>query len=589
MNRNSKTAAGNVMAGVFNKLLAIQIFSVIVATIGSFIDGVVTSNFLGREAMAAFGIVTPVYVIFSCVSNLMGNGAQTICGQAVGRGDGQRVNGIFTLTMVSVTVVGAASMLLSFAFSGPIARLLGATGDSAVMAADYIRGLSFGAIAIMINGPIMRFLQLDKASKLSFRGVLVMTCVNICGDLLNVFVFKKGMFGMAVATSVSYYASLLALCPHFFRKEASIHLERASMRLGELKEILTIGLPTAVGQLCNVLRSLCLNRIFMALAGTLFVAAYSGQNTVSTLINSIGIGVGMTSLLICSVLVGEQDRTSLTQTMKANLKTAVFLNTCIAALVFVGADLLASLFGKGDPETRRLSAYILRVYACGLPFSIVSTVFQNFFQSMKKMKLVNVICVCQNFLFMVGYALLLPAVFGKNAVWLIFPLTHLTAVLLILGVSTVHNRRFPRSMEQLLMLDKQFGIPEENRMDLSITSMEQVMGTAQEAESFCLSHGIDGRRSQACSLALEEMAGNIVRHGFGDGKRHSIDVRLSCKEDKLILRLKDDCKPFNPKQQLAMVDPNDKEHNIGIRLVAGLAKRMTYQNTFRLNILIIEL
>lgn len=211
------------------------------------------------------------------------------------------------------------------------------------------------------------------------------------------------------------------------------------IRLGELKEILTIGLLTAVGQLCNVLRSLCLNRIFMALAGTLFVAAYSGQNTVSTLINSIGIGVGMTSLLICSVLVGEQDRTSLTQTMKANLKTAVFLNTCIAALVFAGADLLASLFGKGDPETRRLSAYILRVYACGLPVSIVSTVFQNFFQSMKKMKLVNFICVCQNFLFMVGYALLLPAVFGKNAVWLIFPLTHLTAVLLILGVSIAHN------------------------------------------------------------------------------------------------------------------------------------------------------
>ena len=219
-----------------------------------------------------------------------------------------------------------------------------------------------------------------------------------------------------------------------------------------------------------------------------------------------------------------------------NLKTAVLLNTCIAAIVFVGADLLASMFGKGDMETRRLSAFILRVYACSLPFSIVCTVLQNFFQSMKKMKLVNIICVCQNFLFMAGFALLLPAVFGKNAVWLLFPLTHLTTALLILGVSTAHNRRIPRSMEELLMLDAHFGIPAGDRMDLSITSMEQVMGTAEMAESFCLSHGIDQRRSRACALAMEEMAGNIVRHGFGDGKRHSIDVRLSYKDDQLILR-----------------------------------------------------
>lgn len=218
-----------------------------------------------------------------------------------------------------------------------------------------------------------------------------------------------------------------------------------------------------------------------------------------------------------------------------NLKTAVLLNTCIAAIVFVGADFLASMFGKGDPETRHLSAYILRVYACGLPFSTVSIVFQNFFQSMKKMKLVNIICVCQNLLFMVGFALL-PAVFGKNAVWLLFPLAHLTTALLILGISIAHNRRIPRSMEELLMLDAHFGIPAGDRMDLSITSMEQVMGTAKMAESFCLSHGIDQRRSQACALAMEEMAGNIVRHGFGDGKRHSIEVRLSYKDDQLIPR-----------------------------------------------------
>ena len=40
-------------------------------------------------------------------------------------------------------------------------------------------------------------------------------------------------------------------------------------------------------------------------------------------------------------------------------------------------------------------------------------------------------------------------------------------------------------------------------------------------QSFCREHGVDMRRSYLAGLALEEMAGNIVAHGF----RTASDVR----------------------------------------------------------------
>ena len=308
------------------------------------------------------------------------------------------------------------------------------------MTCSYIYGLAFGVIPIVLNSVLSRFSRILFSAKFLSVSVSVMSLGDIVLDVLFAGVLKMGMFGMALASSLSTLLAVMVMIHMMRSQNTGVSLCKPENPLKEIWDILRLGIPDALNNACSI------------------------------------------------------------------------VNAVVA---------------KGDMETRRLSAFILRVYACGLPFSTVSIVFQNFFQSMKKMKLVNIICICQNFLFMVGFALLLPAVFGKNAVWLLFPLTHLTTALLILGVSIAHNRRFPRSMEELLMLDAHFGIPVGDRMDLSITSMEQVMGTAKMAESFCLSHGIDQRRSRACALAMEEMAGNIVRHGFGDGKRHSIDVRLS--------------------------------------------------------------
>ena len=584
-----KRQNGQIMAKVFKKLLFIQIFAVLTATLGSIVDGVIISNFLGRDAMAAFSISMPVFVVLACLSNMVGNGAQTICGKALGKGEGDHVNGVFTLTLVLVGALGILFAVLLAAFSDPLAVLLGASGESVPLVADYIRGLSFGALAIMLNGPIMRFLQLDRASAFSFVGVLTMTVVNIAGDLLNVFVFKKGMFGMAAATSVSYYASLLLLSTHFFKKDAGIGLSFVKLKLKEMFEIVRIGLPTAISQGCNALKSVCLNHIFMGLAGTLFVAAYAGQNTVSQLIQSVSLGVGMTVLLVLSVMVGEEDRTSLVYTMKSTLKLSIVLNTVIALLVFVGADGLASMFGKGDMETRRLSAYILRLYAIGLPFSIINTVFQNYFQSIGKMKIVNLICVCHNLLFMVAFAFVLPKLFGKDSVWLLFPLTQAATLILIVAVVWIHNRSFPRSFEQLLMMDAGFGVPHEDRIDINVSCIDEVNCAAEQIEEFCRAHGVDEKRTQASALAMKEMAGNIVQHGFSDGKPHLMEGRFTYKEGQLFLRLKDDCEPFNPNEYLETADSAETAGHIGIRTVSELVKEMKYQDTFKLNVLTIEI
>ena len=587
--KNTDISNSNIMTNVFKEMLFIQIMAVITATIGSVVDGIVISNFLGRDAMAAFSISTPFFVFLSCFSNMVGNGAQSLSGKQLGRGEKDAVNGLFSLTMISVCIFGFIIFFFSFFFSNQIAVVLGADAQTKENVASYIKGLSFGALPIMLNGPIIRFLQLDKAQKFSFLGVIVMTVTNICGDLLNVFVFKKGMFGMAFATSIGYYAAVILLITHFFGKKTELSFDAGKAKLKDFLDIVVIGLPTAISQLCIMLKSMCLNRIFLALAGTLFVAAYAGQNTISTLLSSVSLGFGMTTLLICSVLAGEEDRASLTKTLKDSLKISVIINVIIAVLVILGADFLASLFGKGDLETRNLSAKILRIYACGLPISIITINLQNYFQSMKKTLLVNAICVLHDFGFIVGYALILPRIAGRDSIWFLFPAAQVTTLLMIIIISVIHNKGIPKSFEEFLMLDEKFGISAENRLDISLNDLQGVVGVSEKVQNFCRIHNMDEKKSFFAALSIEEMAGNIVLYGFEEKRENVIEIRIGIKDDKVKIRIRDNCKNFNPEDHIKNLTDEDMTHNIGIRMISKEAESFKYQSTFKLNVLTIEI
>ena len=91
------------------------------------------------------------------------------------------------------------------------------------------------------------------------------------------------------------------------------------------------------------------------------------------------------------------------------------------------------------------------------------------------------------------------------------------------------------------------------------------------------------------SLAIEEMTGNIIEHGFSkDNKPHSIDVRVMYKEGEYIIRIRDDCLIFDPVKQLELYSDDDPTHHIGLRMIIGTAMVVRYTNILKLNNLFIR-
>ena len=143
--------------------------------------------------------------------------------------------------------------------------------------------------------------------------------------------------------------------------------------------------------------------------------------------------------------------------------------------------------------------------------------------------------------------------------------------------------------EDLIMLPKQK--EEENReeLDQTITSTKDAVDFSERVYAAGMNMGLTKRDTMLMSLCVEELACYTIEKGFQDKKKHSIDARVAMTDKAWTISLRDDCKPMNPQEQLQIFKPEDEMDNIGLRIVYGCIKDISYSNTMKMNHLMLRL
>ena len=145
--------------------------------------------------------------------------------------------------------------------------------------------------------------------------------------------------------------------------------------------------------------------------------------------------------------------------------------------------------------------------------------------------------------------------------------------------------------EKRLLVPREFGIAAGEEISISADTMTEVVGMSRIAGLFCQENGIDRKKANVLALCVEEMGRNIIEHGFTDGKEHTIDIRILIKDGELMLRIRDDCRPFNPVERYELIrqQEEDPTKNIGLRLVSKMSRSVQYLSALGINSLIIRI
>lgn len=579
---------GQIISRLFRKSVISIILAAIATMVGIVIDGIVIGRFLGPDSMAAYGLVTPVINLATAFSGILATGAQVICAQHLGAGNVKKARRTFSMCMLITVIISVVMVAAVIVFRNDIAVMLGAHGNSAnllQLTSDYLLGIVFSFPCVLFLFEFNSLMRLDGDANRVIVAVVVMTVLDIAGDLVNALVIHGGMLGMGLTTSFSYFAALVIMLLHFTKKDIIFKFSLKGLRLKDMAEIFVTGSSSAVGSASSMLRNLVLNQIMVAavLSGTA-VAALGVVNTVFNFTSSTMLGVAMTTAMIAGMILGEQDRTAAEALIKVTVKVTLIVGAVLSVILLIFADFIAGAFGGADgAHMVSLAARGLRIYALSIILYGLNVAFINYTQGMRRMIVSDLFCFLVNFPFIVLPALALFGVLDADAVWWSFIIGEAINFICVVVYAAVIKRGFPYRARDYLFLREPFGVSEDNLLDFSITEPSQVIPASKAVEKFCTEKGASQKESMMLALFVEELSNNIVQFGFADGKRHSVDIRVIKQNDGWILRVRDDCKKFDPTEWVKLHNTEDKTRNIGIRMVCGMAKDVKYLSTLELN------
>lgn len=358
-----------------------------------FIDGLIISRFLGTNAMAAEGIVHPIYSIFGIVSGLLAVGMQVRCAQAIGRGNREEYCRFVSATVYVGAIASLIITALLLAFAKPFTVLLGASGNAANLvglASSYLTGISIGAPALIMTAVLAPALQLDIGRKIIQTGALIEAVTNIALDILAV-KMGWGILGIGLATSAACYGNLLYQCTFFLKKDRILHFVRPRVSVKEFLNMLTTGSEKAVRRLANTLRPIILNTVIISYGGAAAMSVLSVRNNFSNFVEIFGAGIASAVALLTGVYYGEINQEGIEAVNRNEHRLIGRFCGAASVLVFVFAKQIAHLYIPENGEISDMAVFALRMLALQTPLQALIESRIKYLQAIRKKHNMNML------------------------------------------------------------------------------------------------------------------------------------------------------------------------------------------------------
>ena len=575
------------LSGLFFRLLPYQVLLIVISAVNGIVDSLYASNVIGATAMSAIGLFGPLNHFLYAASMILVSGSQILYGRYLAK-DRDKIHGLFT---VDILVSAGLSLLISAFLAVCVAtgatRVLVSQEPDLQMLNDYILGQAIGIPALVLGQQLFAFLSLENQTKRTMAASIICFAVNGVLDHLFLVIVPMGTFGLGLSTSLASWAFLAFLAVWYVSGRSEWKLSFRSFRWKEAVQIARLGYPGALSRFVETFRCLIVNFLVLSYVGSVGLSAFAASNSLLAVIWAVPFGMMAVARMLFSISIGEEDRRSLVDVMRIVLTKGELLVAGIVALLILFAEPLTRLFYHDPAESvYHMTVMGFRILPLCMLLSVWSLHYGCYAQTAEKKKMSIILPVVDGFAGVVIFSLILIPLLGINGLYISNILNGFLCAAVITAGAWITLKRFPRSLEDQMAIPETFGAEEDERIDITVRDMDEVMRVSRQVIDFCEKRGIDRRRSFLAGLCMEEMAGNIVTHGFSkDAKKHSVDIRVIHSGKEVILRIRDNCAAFNPSEHARIMEPGDMGKNVGIRLVYNMASDVSYQNLLGMNVL----
>ena len=560
--------------------------SVLLIQLCSVFNNIVVGSVVGADGLAVMSIVNPVGFIFATVGSLVAVGGSIQSAHCLGNQNDDGSNRSLFTALKILAICGVAFTLAILIFNSQIAALLGTPTEISKETKKYLIAFAPAAFAAMGIYIPFNFLKIHGAQRYAVYVSFAMLISNIGFDFLFAKVLDMGMAGIGLASTLSYWLSAFPGILLLFGKKGGYKLPKQKSKKGFDRSILagivTSGSPSAVNNLCHLLRSYFMNLIIVAAIGKAGLSTFSIISTTFMLSVTITNGTSLTMAPFAAVFSSQKDNTSLRQIFAVSIVSAIVLMTGFSAFVAFFPETVCRIFSMKDIGLISDTSRALKLYAVSLIVSAVNTIFSTFYQSVKRTVCANILTVSRNFAGVVIFAFIISKLGKPENIWLGFLLAEIFTLAITFAISFITSR-VSKNTSSVLMIDT--AAEKEGRyLAFSVErSNEKAAESAEKVKEFCEHNDLPPKITMAIGLSIEEILISFNEHALADGNKNiRTNVRILIYKDVIVLRFRAGGKPFDP-IKYAEEDTEFASDSMGIKMIQKLAETVLYDRVFGLN------
>ena len=585
------TRTSDNIAAMYRSTAFSLIFTELTGVIAVLIDGVVTSRFLGADAYSGISLLGPFSSMVLLIAGIFSTGCSIVCSQFVGQGRKDEANEAFNLSSLLTLLISVVVILACFAIPSLILQLCGVPLNKYPELNQhmygFLDGYRFGIPALMLVQVIAPILVMDDGKKLFSISSIVLCVVDVVCDLLNVFVFHGGTFGMGLATSLSYWAQAIMLIAHFVRPNHYFRYSLSHVSIRHLGAVFGNGTPALVKKLALTAKEILTNYLnIMVALTTVAIAARGIQSDFTQVFFCIPTGMGRALVTMVGVYYSSNDLHGLRFLYAYALRLGAALSAITMAVVLLTAPLLAGIY-TADPEVAELATFSIRWTAVAIEFYTSVSLLLHYLQGVGKTRIANTISIFERFVLPVAAAYVLGMLFGSEGILASATISEILVLVLVGVVNCIRCRGIPQELVDVMSLPKDFGGAEADNLYATIRTADDVIVECERTYRFCVDHHVEERSAKLMSLCVEEMATNIIKSAQRKGASVRVDFRLYMDGTRICYSMMDLGDHFDPTLFYELHAGDNPTKNLGIRMVMNMAEEVRYYSAFGSNNLVV--
>ena len=401
------------------------------------LEGVFVGQFLGDTAFAALNLAMPFVIINFALADLIGVGSSVPIAVDLGKGLKREADNIFTCACVLIFASGAATGALIYALAPAIMELMGAEGDFAALAVQYLRVYALCSPVTTMIFAADNYLRICGYIRGSMWLNILMSALAAALELFFLGVLDAGIWGAALGTCLSMIVCVCAALTPFVRGKALLRFTKPRFSRAMTRQIVACGSPNFLNNIAGRITSILMNLMLVRMGGQDAVSTYGVLMYADGLVQPILYGTCDSLQPAIGYNWGAGLKSRVRSIEKCCIAASLVISLTAATLIHTFPGLLASIFvDGGNLPLLEEATGALTLFSFAFLFRWISFSSQSFFLAIEMPIQATTISISTALVFPMIMLFALQGL-GLTGIWLNFASVNaLSAILSIILVAS---------------------------------------------------------------------------------------------------------------------------------------------------------